>query len=96
MRIPEVPYVVDQWRQDHPDQDIPDGHIFIQPWPAGPTDNRRDQLIYYQYRHERARRTLRGIDQQVAKAEKAVAGPAPVKRNRSSSCPAARRRRTRP
>jgi Transposase DDE domain len=82
MRTPDVPYVVDQWRQDHPDEEIPDGHILIQPWPAGPTDNRRDQTIYYQYRHARARRTLRGIDQQVAKAERAVAGQAPVKRNR--------------
>ena len=82
MRIPDVPYVVDQWRRDHPEQEIPDGHIFTQPWPAGPTDNRRDQTIYYQYRHDRARRTLRGIDQQVAKAERAVAGQAPVKRNR--------------
>jgi hypothetical protein len=58
------------------------GHIFTQPWPAGPTDKRRDQTIFYQYRAERARRTLRGIDEQVAKAEKAVAGKAPVKRNR--------------
>jgi hypothetical protein len=82
MRIPDVPYVVDQWRQDHPDEQIPDGHIFTQPWPAGPSDKRRDQVIFYQYRHERARRTLRGIDQQVAKAERAVAGQAPVKRNR--------------
>jgi hypothetical protein len=31
---------------------------------------------------DRARRTLRGIDEQVAKAEKAVAGMVPVKRNR--------------
>ena len=30
----------------------------------------------------RARRTLRGIDEQVARAAKAVAGLAPVKRNR--------------
>jgi hypothetical protein len=82
MRIPDVPYVVQQWRQDHADEEIRDGHIFTQPWPAGPTDKRRDQLIYYQYRHDRARRTLRGIDQQVAKAEKAVAGTVPVKRNR--------------
>jgi hypothetical protein len=37
-----------------------------------------DRVIYYQYRHDRARRTLRGIDEQVAKAEKAVAGKAPV------------------
>ena len=52
------------------------------PWPAGPNGKRRDQVIYYQYRADRARRTLHGIDEQVAKAAKAVAGLAPVKRNR--------------
>ena len=41
-----------------------------------------DRVVYYQYRHDRARRTLRGIDEQVAKAERAVDGHAPVKRNR--------------
>ena len=82
MKIPEVPYVVAAWRRDHPDEDIPDGHIFTQPWPAGETDKRRDQVIYYQYKADRARRTLRGIDEQVAKAEKAVAGKTSVKRNR--------------
>jgi Transposase DDE domain len=82
MRIPHVPYVVKQWCREHPGQDIPDGHVFTQPWPAGPNGGRRDQVIYYQYRHDRARRTLRGIGEQVAKAEQAVAGNAPVKRNR--------------
>jgi Transposase DDE domain len=82
MRIPDVPYVVKQWRREHPGQDIPDGHVLTQPWPAGPGGGRRDQVIYYQYRHDRARRTLRGIDEQVKKAEQAVAGNAPVKRNR--------------
>ena len=53
-----------------------------QPWPAGPSDQRRDETIYYRYSADRARRTLRGIDTQVAKAEKAVAGKIPVKRNR--------------
>jgi hypothetical protein len=81
-RIPQIPYVVQAWRRDHPDEQIPDGHIFTQPWPAGPADKRRDQIIYYQYRADRARRTLHGIDEQVAKAEKAVAGKTPVKRNR--------------
>jgi hypothetical protein len=81
MRIPHVPYVVSRWRREHPGQEIPGGQVFTQPWPAGPTANRRDQVIYYQYRHDRARRTLRGIDEQVAKAGKAVAGKAPVKRN---------------
>jgi transposase len=41
-----------------------------------------DRVVYYQYRPDRARRTLRGIDEQVAKAERAVDGKAPVKRNR--------------
>jgi transposase len=81
-RIPHEPYVVKRWRREHPDQPIPDGHIFTQPWPAGPNGGRRDQAIYYQFRHDRARRTLRGIDEQVTKAEKAVAGQVPVKRNR--------------
>jgi hypothetical protein len=77
-----VPYVVDQWRRQHPGHDIEDGQVFVQPWPASAADKRRDQVIYYQYRHDRARRTLHGIDEQVAKAEKAVAGKIAVKRNR--------------
>ena len=82
MKIPDVPYVVRAWRKSHPGQQIPDGHVFTQPWPAGPAGDRRDQTIFYQYRADRARRSLRGIDQQVAKAEKAIAGEASVKRNR--------------
>ena len=82
MKVPDVPYVIDAWRREHPGEDIPDGHVFTQPWPAGPKDKRRDQRIYYQYRADRARRALHGIDEQVKKAQKAVDGPAPVKRNR--------------
>ena len=48
----------------------------------GHQDDPRRRTIFYQYRADRARRTLHGIDQQIAKAEKAVAGQAPVKRNR--------------
>ena len=58
-RISDVPYVVAQWRREHPGQEIPDGHVFTQPWPAGPVGGRRDQVIYYQYKADRARRTLR-------------------------------------
>ena len=82
MKIPDVPCQVAQWRREQPGEDIPDGHVFIQPWPAGPSSQRRAQVIYYSYKADRARRTLRGIDEQVAKAAKAVAGLAPVKRNR--------------
>jgi hypothetical protein len=77
MKIPDVPYQVARWRREHPGEEIPDGHVFTQPWPAGPSSKRR--VIYYQFRADRARRTLRGIDEQIAKA---VAGLAPVKRNR--------------
>jgi hypothetical protein len=81
-RISEVPFLVHQWKLDHPGKEIPDGHIFTQPWPPGPNEHRRDQTIFYQYRADRARRTLHGIDEQIAKAEKAVDGKVPVKRNR--------------
>jgi len=81
-RIAHVPYVVSEWHQHNSAADIPDGLTLTQPWPPGPNNTRRDQVIYYQYRHDRARRTLRGIDEQIAKAERAVAGKVPVKRNR--------------
>ena len=84
-RIPEVPYQVNKWRQATPDTEIPDGHVFTQRWPASGADKakgRRDKVIYYQYRTDRARRALRGIAEQVTKAEQAVAGKVPVKRNR--------------
>lgn len=80
-KIPTVPYVIAQWHRDHPGHD-PDGLVLTQPWPAGPSDHRRDQVIYYQCVHDRARRSLKGIDVQVAKAERAVAGAVPIKRNR--------------
>ena len=36
-RIPSEPYVVKRWRHQHPGEQIPDGQIFTQPWPAGPS-----------------------------------------------------------
>ena len=27
-RIPDVPYVLGAWRKAHPDEEIPDGHVF--------------------------------------------------------------------
>jgi DDE family transposase len=84
-RIPEVPYQVKKWRQENPDVEIPDGHVLVQPWPATVkqrAQGRRDKVVYYRYKADSARRALRGIDQQVAKAEQAVAGKTPVKRNR--------------
>ncbi|WP_081215403.1 IS1634 family transposase, partial [Mycobacterium avium] len=84
-RIPFLPDVVREWRDKPSDEAIPDGLVLTQPWPSTSGEKTRgipDRIIHYQYRHDRARRTLRGIDEQVAKAERAVDGHAPVKRNR--------------
>jgi hypothetical protein len=84
-RIPLLPDVVREWRNKHPDEAIPDGLVLTQPWPSTSSEKARgipDRVIHYQYRHDRARRTLRGIDEQIAKAQRAVDGHAPVKRNR--------------
>jgi len=84
-KIPEIPYHVAQWRREHPEEAVQDGQVFTAPWPATAEQKaagRRDKVTYYQYKADRARRTLRGIDEQVTKAEKAVAGKEPVKRNR--------------
>ena len=83
-RTSRVPHVISSWHDNHPDQDVPDGLTLTlpRPRPAGAGDQRRDETVYYRYSADRARRALRGIDTQVAKAEKAVAGKIPVKRNR--------------
>jgi len=84
-KMPEVPYVVSSWRKAHPGKEIADGQVFTQPWPATPERQamgRRDKVTYYRYKADSARRSLHGIDQQVSKAESAVAGKQPVKRNR--------------
>lgn len=78
MKIPHVPYAVAHWRREHPGCDFPDGHMFTHPWPTGPTATRRDQVIYYQCKADWARRTLRGINEQVKKAEQAIAGRTPT------------------
>lgn len=62
-KVPTVPYAVQKWRDAHPGEDIPDGHVFTQPWPSRPTDGRRDHVFYCRYKADNARRTLRGISQ---------------------------------
>jgi hypothetical protein len=38
MKVPDVPHVIGQWKREHPGEEIPDGHVFTQPWPAGPKE----------------------------------------------------------
>jgi hypothetical protein len=93
-KLPEVPYVINQWRQASPGAEPADGMTLTQPVIMGPKANQRRRTTIYQYKTDRARRTLHGIDQQVAKAEKAVAGQAAIKRNRFVTLTAARVRST--
>ena len=84
-RIPHLPDVVREWRDKHPNEAVPNGLVLTQPWPSTSAETARgipDRVIHYQYRYDRARKTIRGIDEQVAKAQRAVDGHVPVKRNR--------------
>jgi hypothetical protein len=81
-KLPEVPYVISQWQRANPDAELANGTTLTQPMIMGPKTDQRRRTTIYQYKTDRARRTLHGIDQQVAKAEKAVAGQAAIKRNR--------------
>ena len=71
-----------EWRRRHPGGPVADGQIFVQPVIGGTKADPRRRTMFYQYKSDRARRTLKAIDRQVGKAEKAVAGQAAVKRNR--------------
>lgn len=78
-----VPHKIAQWHTDNPDLEVPDGTTLVQAMPANDkTSYKRDRVTYYRYSADRARRSLRGINEQIGKAEKAVAGKIPVKRNR--------------
>jgi hypothetical protein len=47
------------WRRAHPDEPIPDGQVFTQPWVMGTKADPRKRTIFYQYRADPARRTLK-------------------------------------
>ena len=81
-KLPDIPYAIAQWIRENPGVDPVDGMILTQPVVMGTKADTRRRTAYYQYRADRARRTLHGIDTQVTKAEKAVTGQVPVKRNR--------------
>ncbi|BBY57464.1 hypothetical protein MSAR_06000 [Mycolicibacterium sarraceniae] len=80
-----MPDVVREWRDTHPDEAIPDGLVLTQPLPVSSSEKARgiaDRAIHCQYRHDRARRTPHGIDEQIAKAQRVIEGHGAVKRNR--------------
>ena len=95
-RIPFVPDVVREWRDKHPDEAIPDGLVFTQPWPA--TSQRRRPEGSPTASSTTSTATTgpgahcAGSTNRSPKPRRAVDGHAPVKRNRSSSSPARRSR----
>jgi len=81
-KLPEIPDPIRQWMLDNPDGEPGEGQVVSQRLTMGTKADTRPRTTYYQYRSERAKRTLHGIAAQVQKAEKAVRGQIPVKRNR--------------
>jgi hypothetical protein len=81
-RISDIPYAVKQWQQAHLGQQFPDQLIVSQKQMMGVTPDVRERTVIFQWRADRARRSIHGIDQQILKAEKAVAGKTSVKSNR--------------
>jgi len=81
-KLPDIPDQIADWYRTHPGATPPDGLTLTQSTVMGPNPDSRHRVIYYQYKADRARRSLHGIDQQVGKAESQVSGRIPVKRNR--------------
>lgn len=81
--IPSEPWVVADWRKRNPKRrNPPDQKVWAQRWDIGTKKDPRPCVVYYQWRAKRARRDLAGIDKTLAKAVRAAAGEAPVKKNR--------------
>nr|WP_297105498.1 transposase [Tessaracoccus sp.] len=82
-KFAQVPYPIARWRREHPDTDYVDGQIWTIADRSGRgPDGIPHSITYYQYSADRARRSRKGIAEQVRKAEDAVAGKTAVKRNR--------------
>lgn len=79
--IPQIPVQLDVWMESHPGWDPGNGMVLTQKWARGPVGHQQLEVIYYHYRADRAKRSLHGIDEQVHKAQAAIEGRAPVKRN---------------
>ena len=83
VKTPNVPEVIEKWRHNNPSVDYTHGQIWTQ---ASASDGRKhatpNTVTHFQYSHDRARRSRRGIDEQVAKAKRAVDGDIAIKRNR--------------
>ena len=78
LKIPDIPQVLLSFYKDYPTV-IPDENMIL----TGAHEGKGKAWVdIYQYRSSRARRTLKGIDEQIEKANRQVRGEIPIKRNR--------------
>lgn len=82
VKTPHIPAVIARWREDNPHSDYTDGQTWTQTLAGRKNSAVPHAVTYYQYSQSRARRSLRGINEQLAKAQRAVAGKTPIKRNK--------------
>ncbi|WP_433913779.1 IS1634 family transposase, partial [Brevibacterium litoralis] len=81
-RFKDLPYPVWQWRQDHPGKDYEDGQVWRHVTPGSEKYGQHAQVEVWEYSTSRARKTNKGLDAQVAKAEDVVSGKRGVRKNR--------------
>ena len=92
--IPKVFYQLEQWQKTHPGQDPVDQMILTQPWARGSLEAQQSETIYYQYRADRARRSLRGSMNRSAKPPTPSPGRQQSNATGSSASKAARNQST--
>ncbi|MGV0870554.1 IS1634 family transposase, partial [Corynebacterium kalidii] len=78
----QTPYVIWKWRADNPGVDYTHDQIWVARDPGNPDKGIRASKTIYHYSADRARRTVKGIDEQLRKARNIADGKTPVKRNR--------------
>ncbi|AEK36328.1 transposase for insertion sequence element [Corynebacterium variabile DSM 44702] len=78
----ELPYPIWKWRNDNPGVDYIHDQIWVSRDPGDPAKGIRPSRTIYHYSADRARRTMKGIDESLRKARNIAEGRTAVKRNR--------------
>lgn len=78
----ELPYPIWRWRNDHPGVEYTDDQLWVSRGPGDPAKGIRPSRTVYHYSADRARRTVKGIDESLRKARNIAEGKTSVKRNR--------------
>ncbi|AEK37771.1 transposase for insertion sequence element [Corynebacterium variabile DSM 44702] len=78
----ELPYPIWKWRNDHPGVEYTHDQIWVSRDPGDPAKGIRPSRTIYHYSADRARRTVKGIDESLRKARNIAEGKTRVKRNR--------------